>query len=395
MVLYHNKTRVDTVRISCDCYKGSIFATRITNAHTIFFHKTLALVANFDKIMSASYSQVDDLSSVNTNKPPQELLNQCKNRGYSNPVNEVTVTGEGIVSTSFVQTECGDDSICILPEGLTLVMDENLNVGALVVRGALQWTASTQQSSSDQFLCAGYVVIEGNGSFEMDMNRSDETRIGWIYIKNNGAVHPELRSRSFGTFKERYSSDNPTMIIRGRKLTRTWSLLSEPLVPGVTSMRLVHDPILMGWKVGDRLGISPTDGTARGWGQDVYIREIRNDGTVELMQNIESYHRADFEMASTNRNAALLSAEVINLSRNIILTGDDFEEVQCDSSLPEAVTGEQTSVLGCKCSTFRSKCHVGLHAMQKFGGVTKIEDIRVEKCGQRGKKFYFVCFDRI
>ena len=102
------------------------------------------------------------------------------------------------------------------------------------------------------------------------------------------------------------------------------------------------------------------------------------------MQSIEGYHRADFEVASTNLNAALLSAEVVNLSRNIVLTGDDFEEVQCDPNLPEAVTGEQTSVLGCRCAGFRTKCHVGLHSMQKFGGVTKIEDIRIEKCGQRG-----------
>jgi len=347
-------------------------------------------LANFNRIMEASYSQVDDSSDANINKPPQQLLNQCKNRGYSNPTREVTVlptSGEGIVSTSFVQSQCGTDSICILPDELTLQMDGNLNVGALIVRGVLKWTASTQSSSSsDQFLCGGYIVVEGNGSFDMDLNSSDETqqRTGWIYIKNNGAVHPELRSRSFGTSKERLSSDNPTMTIRGRTLGRTWSLLSEPLVPGATTMTLMHDPTRIGWKVGDRLGISPTESQARGWGQDVFIAEIRNDGTIVLMESINNYHRADFETANMNENAALLSAEVINLSRNIILTGDDFEEIQCDPNLPEAVIGEQTSVLGCKCSTFRTKCHVGLHAMQKFGGVTKIEDIRVEKCGQRG-----------
>jgi hypothetical protein len=150
-------------------------------------------------------------------------------------------------------------------------------------------------------------------------------------------------------------------------------------------MQLLHDPSQMGWRVGDRLGISPTESTATGWGQDFFISEIRNDGTIELIQSINNYHRADFQTSSTSTNAALLSAEVVNLSRNIILTGDDFEEVQCDPNLPEAVIGEQTSVLGCRCSSFRSKCHVGLHSMQKFGGVTKIEDVRVEKCGQRGK----------
>lgn len=379
----HKAMKVDIVRIGSHQIKvwfSPCLEFVLTSTYTLPSRK----VANFDTIMSASYSQVDDTSSANTNRPPQELLNQCKNSGKSYPTSEVVVMGGGIVSSSFVQSQCGIDSICIVPIGMTLVMDGNLNVGALIVRGILEWTSATQESSLNQFLCAGYIVVEGIGSFDMNLNRSDETRTGWIYIKNNGAVHPELRSRSFGTFKERYSSDNPTMTIRGRQLARTWSLLSEPLVPGATTMRLMHDPIMMGWKVGDRLAISPTEDLANGWGQDVFISGFRSDGTIELMQSIENYHRADFETADTSRNAALLSAEVVNLSRNIVLTGDNFEEVQCDPNLAESVSGEQTSGLGCRCSTFRSKCHVGLHSMQKFGGITKIEDIRVEKCGQRG-----------
>ena len=344
--------------------------------------------------MEASYSQVDDLSNENLNKPPQDLLDQCKNRGYVNPTREVTVNSGGrSVSAFSVQSQCGTnaDTICIIPDGLTLKMDGNLNVGALIVRGVLEWTISTQSSSSDQFLCGGYVVVENNGFFEMDLNSNTSNKKGWIYIKNNGAVHPELRSRSFGTSKQRYSSvDNPTMEIRGRDLSRTWSLLSEPLYPGMNTMKLLHDPAQMGWKVGDRLGISPTESRAQGWGQDVRIVDIQNDGTITLNENINNYHRADFEIGNNNavgaNNAspALLSAEIVNLSRNIIITGDDFEEVQCDPNLPEAVGGEQTSVLGCRCASFRNKCHVGLHTMQKFGGVTKIENIRVEKCGQRG-----------
>lgn len=339
--------------------------------------------------MEDSYSQVDDMSNENLNKPPQELLNQCKNRGYVNPTQQVTVDtgGGGTILASSVQSQCRLDTICIIPEGATLQMDGNLNVGALIVRGKLEWTAATQ-SSLDQFLCGGYIVVEVNGSFQMHLNSNDaDTKKAWIYIKNNGAVHPELRSRSFGTFKTKYSNDNPTMEIRGRDLSRTWSLLSKPLYPGMNTMNLMHNPVLMGWKVGDRLGISPTESLARGWGQDVRIVDILSDGTIVLNENINHDYRADFKVGNelvANSSPALLSAEVVNLSRNIIITGDDFEEVSCDSNLPESVTGEQTSVLGCRCSSFRNKCHVGLHTMQMHGGVAKIENVRVEKCGQRG-----------
>ena len=345
--------------------------------------------------MEASYSQVDDLSNSNLNKPPQRLLDQCKNRGSSNPTRVVTVSGGGgSVSASSVQSQCGTNTICVVPSGLTLVMDGNLNVGALIVRGVLSWTTGSQ-SSPDQYLCGGYVVVENNGSFDMNLDDGGNNEMGWIYIKNNGAVHSSLRSRAFGSSARPDSNDNPTMNIRGRNLARTWSLLSEPLVPGARTMKLLHHPVKMGWKVGDRLGISPTEPLAKGWGQDVRIASIRNDNdggaTIVLQESIRHNYRADFKHFNTEQHEhgtaapALLSAEVVNLSRNIVVTGDDFQEIQCDPNLrDEAVPGEETSVVGCRCSSFRSKCHVGLHTMNGLGGVAKIQDVRIEKCGQRG-----------
>lgn len=340
-------------------------------------------LARFNQIMEASYSQVDDLSSGNLNRPPQELIDQCKNGGIVNPTNEIivmTTDGSDTISSSLVESQCGLDTVCIIPEGLTLQMNGNLNVGGLIVRGNLEWTGSTQ-SSENQFLCGGFVVVEQNGSFDMRLSKSKN---GWIYIKNNGAEHPQLQTRSFGTYKDQNTSDNPVMTIRGRRdLERTWSLLSEPLTPGSEKMKLLHDPIQMGWIVGDRLGIAPTEPMARGWGQVVRILDIEEDGTIALDGTIEHTYRADFKASTTAKIAALLSAEVVNLSRNIVITGDDFEQVSCTPDLPEAVPGEQSSVKGCKCS-YRTKCTVGLHTMQKHGGVTKIENTRIEKCGQRG-----------
>jgi len=338
-------------------------------------------LANFDRIMQASYSQVDDLSSQNANKPPQQLISQCKNRGFQNPTQQIVVSGSGVVSAATVQSRCWTNSICIIPNGVELRMDGNMNVGGLIVRGKLTWTSSTQ-TVNDQFLCGGYVVVENNGSFEMTLNGNKN---GWIYVKNNGASHPELLLRSFGTFKKRWSSDNPRMEISGRNdLKRTWSLLSEPLYPSSRTMKLLHNPAQMGWKVGDRLGIAPTEPLARGWGQVVRISNIQSNGVITLSETIKHTYRADFEGGKYTGTAALISAEVVNLSRNIIITGDDFQHIQCRGDLPESVPGEQTSVQGCRCSSFRSRCTMGLHTMQTHGGVTRITNTRVEKCGQRG-----------
>ena len=335
--------------------------------------------------MEGSYSQVDDLRDANLNRPPQDLIEECKNGEIVNSTNEILVTtpdGSNVISAFSVQSQCDSSTICIIPDGITLQMNGNLNVGALILRGNLEWTSSTQDLE-DQFLCGGYIVVEQNGSFEMSLN---DSKSGWVYIKNNGAEHPELQTRSFGTYKQRYSSDNPTMSISGREsLVRTWSLLSEALYPGARRVKLMHDPRDMGWRVGDRLAIAPTEPMAKGWGQVVFIKDIEEDGTITLNEMIEHTYMAKFQPSLSAKFAALLSAEVVNLTRNIVITGDDFEHVPCVPDLPEAVQGEQSSVKGCRCS-FRSKCTVGLHTMQKHGGVTKIQNTRIEKCGQRGRQ---------
>ena len=96
------------------------------------------------------------------------------------------------------------------------------------------------------------------------------------------------------------------------------------------------------------------------------------------------------------------SAEVVNLSRNIIISGDDFEQVQCDPSITD---GDETSSRGCKCSNNRGVCTVGLHTIHHSHddgsgstpvGTMQIENTRVEKCGQRGigKCIYMICASR-
>ena len=103
---------------------------------------------------------------------------------------------------------------------------------------------------------------------------------------------------------------------------------------------------------------------------------------MKLSKIAEYDHDAAFKYGANS--PALLSSEVINLSRNIVITGDDFKHVDCDSSLPEAVPGEQTSTEGCRCASFRTKCTMGLHTAIMHGGEARITNTRIEKCGQRG-----------
>jgi len=337
----------------------------------------------FQQIDDASYSAVDDPTS----SVPDDLLTQCKGDSDTPSVEVYVTATSGTISSSSVANQCGDNTICIIPSGIVIEMNHSLNVGALIVRGSLEWnvatTGNTNGVAQTIYLCAGYVAVEDNGSFVMDVQQPGQS--AWIYIKGNGALHPSLRTRGFGGVANQNSNDNPIIDIQGRKLTRTWSLLSTPLLQGETTMRLMHNPTLMGWIVGDRIAIAPTEVRSTGSGQEFRISAISNSGIVTLSNAAQYNFDAEFYPPSNLGGEPMLkSAEVVNLDRSIVITGDDFSQVACDNSLPDTSAGEQISWRGCRCASFRQTCTYGLHTAQFYGGVMQIKDTRVEKCGQRG-----------
>ena len=116
----------------------------------------------------------------------------------------------GVISSSSLVDQCDSDSICIIPTGLVLDMDQSLSVGALVVRGSLRWNEATTAGQTI-YLCAGYVAVEGNGFFLMNIQQLEQT--AWLYINHNGAEHPKLRTRAFGGVADSTSGGNPTINI--------------------------------------------------------------------------------------------------------------------------------------------------------------------------------------
>ena len=84
--------------------------------------------------------------------------------------------------------------------------------------------------------------------------------------------------------------------------------------------------------------------------------------------------------------SALMQAEVINLSRNILITGDDFEHVPCiNDTIGTPADSIQSDHCSCWKSINRNVCTLGLHTVAiGAGSVLSIKYTRVEKCGQRG-----------
>jgi hypothetical protein len=201
-------------------------------------------LANFDAHIAASYAVADDSS----------LLDPCKQKGELILLSSTVVvssSGPNITSEE-VQNQCDSNEVCVIPAGLTLTMTNNLHVGALSIEGSLLWTDDTQSDQDEIYLRASYVVTETGGNFYM--NLSSPSKQAWIYLKNNGATHSLLRTRVFGGIES-------SVEVTGRPLQRTWSLLDkdQPLNVGDAFLHLLHHPIQMGWRIGDRIGVAPTE----------------------------------------------------------------------------------------------------------------------------------------
>eukprot|EP00592_Proboscia_alata_P011260 CAMPEP_0194366650 /NCGR_PEP_ID=MMETSP0174-20130528/14704_1 /TAXON_ID=216777 /ORGANISM="Proboscia alata, Strain PI-D3" /LENGTH=162 /DNA_ID=CAMNT_0039141961 /DNA_START=141 /DNA_END=629 /DNA_ORIENTATION=- len=155
--------------------------------------------------------------------------------------------------------------------------------------------------------------------------------------------------------------------VTGLEMARTRSLLSSPVNAIKRTLKLLHSPIRLGWNIGNQTGVAPTKNQSEGTGQAVTIVSMDHNGiTVDTLLNDEfhagfipppifSYSNAGADAdadADVNRTRlrtrfpALLAVELVNFSRNIIITGDKFSVVECNPNLPESILGKQTSVKG-------------------------------------------------
>lgn len=320
---------------------------------------------NFMAHMANSHSDGDHADILNACRASPPYL-----EGRRITVQDTLSSGTelGFITSSEVQQQCHESYLCVIPPHLTVKMTESLHVGALEVKGNLLWTDDTQVRD-EAYLCAGYVAIEG-GSFAMNLQSSKRA---WIYLTSNGAHHKTLGWRGFGGVKAL------SVEIRGRPLQRTWTLLDQPLHRDSTTMKLLHDPVAMGWRIGDRIAVAPTDPQSKGSGQSFEIEHMTSDGTILMSDPSHYNYKADYKHSRLPEVMApiLMAAEVINLSRNIVITGDDFENIPCDPRVKNEADG-------CMCTGYRDTCTIGLHTAMQKSGTMRISNTRIEKCGQRG-----------
>lgn len=83
----------------------------------------------------------------------------------------------------------------------------------------------------------------------------------------------------------------------------------------------------MGWEVGDRIALAPTTAQSSGTADARTIKAFGPDNTIEISAPTSQAYEAELT------GDMLRSAEVVHLSRNVVITGDDFAHAtNCDGA---------------------------------------------------------------
>ncbi len=143
--------------------------------------------------------------------------------------------------------------------------------------------------------------------------------------------------------------------------------------------------------------MAPNDlkqGGSQGTSEDFFIGGFQSKNVIQLVDkngqkaSTSKIYYSESKYVSKDMYA-LNKAEVINLSRNIIITGDDFTHVNGDITTLNVNSNEYDVKQADQCTAQpnigRTKCTLGLHIMAKnSGAVLSLQYVRIEKCGQRG-----------
>ena len=265
---------------------------------------------------------------VSRGGPPQPP--RCVRRGTSGTDPDVPL------SPSTPRSRC--DVVVAAGETVTLPPGP-VEAASVTVRGTLRWPADAAAQ-----LTTGFLVAEGPaGAVRIGTAAQPAAPGSAVQVVDNGRAHSALGPLAVGA-----EGAGARIDVHGAAKT-PWALLAEPVFAGeagADTLRL--DRPLDGWRVGDRLALAPTAGpTVYGEGSKAETFEIRAIAgrTVTLDRGVAK-SRAGYP-------ALRVQAEVLNLSRDVVLSGP---------------AGQAQ----------------GLHSRIGHGAVGTVSYARVEHCGQLG-----------
>jgi len=189
-------------------------------------------------------------------------------------------------------------------------VDSSLDFETITVHGTLIWDINKPNIELRTF----GILVEQGGIFQLGKASQPMMLPATIYIKNprNAAIgnHPYLGKRYLAGIGKAHIE------IHGRPLEKTWTVLDRNHEAGHTELHLKENPSVMGWRVGDRIGVATT---TRGSSSIHHITSLSGN-SVRIDPPLSASHWGGWREIEGLRFE--MAAEVVNMERNVIVTGD-------------------------------------------------------------------------
>lgn len=230
----------------------------------------------------------------------------------------------------------GQDDIIVVPDGVTLILDQDAAVGGIVVKGKL-----TASDSRDLDLASDWIAVIGGGHLEIGTetqayqhdftltltgdNPNQDIDISAIMAQ---AGHPLPLASPPMALTDQDSflmvmGKGSRLDLHGADASKTsWTQLDGTVGPGATSLTLDD---VTGWEAGDRIAITSTDFDMN-QAEEVTVTAVSVDGrTISFNPPLEHAHYGEIERYDDpdgDKHVLDMRAEVALVNRNIKIQGD-------------------------------------------------------------------------
>ena len=277
-----------------------------------------------------------------------------------------------------------------------MLITQNVEVRSLRVQGKLRIEAPTPNSHVT--VKTAFLLIDGSGA-DLHVDASaDQSRSVTIYLRNDPAAYPDIPKMwndpdNFNTMLTQARAlavigEGASMVIDGFPLKHTWTLLAQTAMRGQNKIMVQDD--VSDWLPGHVIAVAPTDhpsmwdfpdtgNTSWRVGPETFtvvsVRPVGNLFEITLNASIRNPYLGG--VPSTG-----IQAEVLNLNRTVLITGDPFSGNLLPLPRIRRV-GEEPPYYYQKFNTTTALVE-GLHTFAAMRAVLQFRYARVERGGQRG-----------
>jgi hypothetical protein len=364
-------------------------------------------------LIIASYSS--SLPNINSIKPVPAKKTHNTNNNQVDPISFDDYT------TSHVSICSGlPDKPCHIIDSVNVQVRKSIEVQSLFIDGTLDIYANKDTSI---VVKTAFILVNGP-SATLNVTATEQKSSVTIYLRRNPAAYkdPPFDSHTKENSIKLYNDAQNLLgggrflcgykggkvFIKGRPIKNTFSILVEDVMESAKEIFVQHD--IMDWEVGSEIAIAMTD-QAFSIGENyngLDGRVLRPDAQTNSIKSIhkisnkryqivldkEIQPRKDKQLWQSEaqmenvpvflgRPNMLVQAEVLNLQRSVLITGDDFSKQykNRDTSIPfydSDFAGEGLHTIQWGSAAQDGKTY--------DGGIMQINYTRIEKAGQRGWK---------